>query len=139
MNAERNTCRRAGQKGEIKQPYARATIYINTMFGWIRQEARDVSHSVGPYAQYRKGVHVVFTPKGARKPRGFSLGSDPAVVILQGWGHPDPDAREESNFFSMLGTKQQADFASCLERHFRDVSTVILADYRGHDPEDSIE
>ena len=75
--------------------YGKVTLYSSGMFGFRKQEVRDLTIEVGPYAQYAVALHVRYTPKGARTARGFVAYSydsqtvSPAFVIVEGHGRPN--------------------------------------------------
>lgn len=72
----------------------KVTIYRRSemMGNVVKVEARSVDVERVAYAQYRDAIKLQFIPKGARKPRGLVETYRSSLLVLEGWGHPDPDA-----------------------------------------------
>lgn len=74
----------------------KATLYWVDAWsgGPVRKlEVNLVEHGVTKYAQYDRAPYVVFYKKRARNARKLTVyGHDHYLVILKGWGHPDPDS-----------------------------------------------
>lgn len=94
----------------------KVTMYFGSDFGMgiVKIEATRCDVEIKPYAQYAAGVFVEFVPKGKRKPRAFVQGYKPSLVVLEGWGHPDPEspwepAVERGNGVSV----QQSRYSAC--------------------------
>lgn len=70
----------------------KVTIYRagGVMGNVTKVEARSVDVERVPYAQYRNAIKLQFVPKGARKARGVVETYRSSLLVLEGWGHPDP-------------------------------------------------
>lgn len=68
-------------------------MYVRSEFGMGVKRIEATLHDVGvrQYAQYERGVYARFTPKRKRKERHLVQAYGPSLVILEGWGHPEPD------------------------------------------------
>lgn len=71
----------------------KVTMYLRSEFGMgvVKVEAKTCELEVKPYAQYERGIYVKFLKPRQRKTRSLVQASYPSLVILDGWGHPDPD------------------------------------------------
>ena len=71
----------------------KVTIYRQREMGmgYNRIEATSFFHQLIPYAQYPQAHQVIFTPKGARKPREYMDTYRPTTIVIEGWGHPEPE------------------------------------------------
>lgn len=123
----------------------RVTIYKIGEFGmgYRKIEASRVAWGFGRYAQYDNAVTVEFTPKGARKALEFVETRHASTIILDGWGHPDPDSMwGEANGGTQTSRHRafdrawESEFAAQLAAHVAATGAKILADFRGHDPKD---
>jgi hypothetical protein len=111
------------------------------MFGYKRVEAREFVVSLRHFAQYPSAVCCQFRRKRERNWREFDVERAPTLIILGGWGHPEPPSPWQS-----VGDAQQSRYASCDPRWASEFSTLlqqyltnstgvrVLADYRGHNP-----
>lgn len=126
----------------------RVTIYLRgEFFGNIhRIEASAYAVEVGRYAQYPAAVHCAFRPKGCRRVRGTAQGYEPSLLILDGWGHPEPASMMTEPESTSSGTVVQVSrYMSCSPEWQSDFDAMIgaylvehpevtvVADYRGHD------
>lgn len=59
--------------------------------GIKRVEVRGWRAVVAPYAQHPAAVEVVFVPRGGRVERSFVQTYAPSLVVVDGWGGPEPD------------------------------------------------
>ena len=129
----------------------KVTIYYHgEMFGLIHKvEARAYFVRTGEYAQYSSAVFCHFVPKGGRNPRGFVQTFRPSLLILDGWGHPDPAGMfgepeqqgpvvVQRSRHSAFSPEWQSEFDAMINAHIlalrTDVLLPVLADYRGHNP-----
>lgn len=126
----------------------KVTIYFHgEMFGCIHKiEARSYFVQTGAYAQYSSAVACYFVPKGGRNPRGITQTFRPSLLILDGWGHPEPAAMfgaEETSGegvtvsrsrHSAFASEWQTEFDATITAHVAARGAVILADFRGHNP-----
>jgi len=122
----------------------KVTIYTLGMFGYSKTEATNLTITVGPYAQYTSAVKYEFKPKGKRKLVGYTQGYNPSLVVLDGWGHPDPSDAMTAPEMSETGmVVRQTRYASYDSRYATEFNTMInayiaekgvkvVADYRGH-------
>ncbi len=129
----------------------KVTIYTRGVMGVTKIEARSYLVEVGPYAQYTAAVSFAFVAKGQRNPRGTVQTFQPSLLILDGWGHPDPAGAftpaEKSDSGAMVSRGR---FSACSPEWSREFDVMIatyvaaaaaggkpvsiLADYRGHNP-----
>jgi len=74
----------------------KATIYVETegiCLGNIRKiEVSEVEVLRKSWAQYPSAVQCRYKQPRQRKWRGYTEGYRPYLVVLEGWGHPDPDS-----------------------------------------------
>src|SRR4051812_40171661 len=72
----------------------KVTLYLqgDLALGLRKVEATGLTVEIRPCAQYQAAVHASFLPKRARRLREISpQTSRPLLLVLGGWGHPDPD------------------------------------------------
>lgn len=127
--------------------HRKVTLYFHgEMFDCIHKiEARAYHTQIGRYAQYTSALTVHFLPRGGRNPRGLTQTYRPSLLILDGWGHPEPaemfGAEEVSPSgatvsrarHSAFSPEWQSEFDSMIAAHVAATGATILADYRGHD------
>jgi hypothetical protein len=126
----------------------KVTVYVRSEFGMgvKRIEATRLSVEVGPYAQYLSGIKVSLLPKRMRRMRGFTQAYGPSLVVLEGWGHPEPDgmwdpAKERSEGdvttsearYSACDPRWQSDFDAKIDAHIAR-GAKVLYDFRKHNP-----
>lgn len=130
---------------------AKATLYSQGSFGlgYHKHEVRDLVVEIGPYAQYKAGVHITFTPKGARRRRGMVQTSFATLVVLDDWGHVlepgSPWGTETKNEATGMVTKQakysncsdgwNKDFRASLAEYCQAKGIKPAADFHGHSPD----
>jgi len=70
----------------------KVTIYYQGDFGMgiNKIEARDFEFIRKPYAQYPEALYLYYVRKGCRKRLGFVRTSGEFLLVLDGWGHPEP-------------------------------------------------
>lgn len=127
----------------------KVTMYFRSEFGMgvSRVEANLHEVSVRPFAQYERGVYVHFTPKHKRHERSLVQAYAPSLVVLEGWGHPEPDGMflppESSDNaevvvsrgrYSACDPRWQSDFDLKLAAHVESTRAKVLYDFRGHEP-----
>lgn len=125
----------------------RVTLYFRGGFGMAKVEATSLSVVVKPHAQYAAGVYVEYVPKRARKARCFVQAYRPSLVVLAGWGHPDPDSPflppEKTDDpdvtlavgrYSSCDPRWESDFDAKLSAYLAKTGVTVLHDFRGHDP-----
>lgn len=106
----------------------------------IKIEATEATIEIKPYAQYPNAVHVTFRKPRQRKDRGFVQSYRPSLLVLDGWGHPDPaspwkpisEGCSESKYMS-CDERWQSDFDAAIEAYIETTGTLVLADFRNHD------
>ncbi len=98
------------------------------------------------YAQYRNAVLARFRAPRQRNWRGSSQNPKPSLVVLDGWGHFDPqdDAfeliSEDSNCVVKhsrhlsFSDEWRTDFDAALASYIEKVGATVLRDYRGESP-----
>ena len=119
----------------------KCTIYIGGFMGVSKHEVRSVKAELGRHAQHQEALHLTFTPKGARKPRGVVY-DQPYVLVLAGWGHPDPDGMwvdsgeklgtvtVQHGRYSACDPRWETDFDARIEGYLTSGSAVVLLDAR---------
>jgi hypothetical protein len=131
-----------------KMWHGKVTMYFNSSLGLgiTKIEATRCEIEIKPYAQYAAGVFVEFVPKGKRKAREFVQAYSPSLVVLDGWGHPDPESPWESEVdrgngvavsvgrYSACDPRWQGDFDAKLSAYLEASSATMLHDFRGHQP-----
>ena len=119
----------------------KGTLYLqSSMLGsYTKIEATNIKITTGRHAQYDCAVHVRFVPKGKRSLRGFVQDYHPTLVVLEGWGHFDPDdafvrTSETSSItrHSSFSEEWETEFDAKLARYLASSKAVVLADFRGH-------
>lgn len=70
----------------------KATFYRPSEFGmgYVKTELWLKEVGFMKYAQYNNAPYVVGTPKRKRTAYRWIKGYDPKMIVLEGWGHPDP-------------------------------------------------
>ena len=129
----------------------KVTMYVRSELGMgIRKiEAKTATVDVRPYAQYARGIFVTFRRARERRDRSFVQAYGPSLVILEGWGHPDPDgmflpgeATGEPGVtvsrgrYSACDPRWQSDFDARLDAYLetKDRARILLHDFRRHAP-----
>jgi hypothetical protein len=128
----------------------KVTMYVRSEFGMgIRKiEAREATVDVKPYAQYARGIFVEFKRARERRARWFVQAYGPSLVILDGWGHPDPDGMWDESTRSSVGEVEtvrgryaacdprwQGDFDAKLAAYLEEKgNAILLYDFRRHSP-----
>lgn len=124
-----------------KQKY---TMYVRGRFGYSKTEVTDIEADVVSYAQYKAAVRVTFLPKGARKRRSLTETYKPSIVVLEGWGHPDPGSpfgEEESvggvvtmtTRYTSFDERYSEEFNTMIDAYIAKTGTVVVEDFRKHD------
>lgn len=127
----------------------KATMYVRSEFGMgvKKVEVTRLTVEVKPYAQYERGIHATFLPKRMRKLRGLTQAYGPSLVVLEGWGHPDPDGMwdpatlksdgevtTQRARYSACDPRWQSDFDAMLEGYVERSGAKVLYDFRKHEP-----
>jgi hypothetical protein len=135
----------------------RGTIYRSAGGSpYERTEARDIIIQPGQQAQFAAAVIIIFTRKGTRKRLEMTICGG-KLVILEGWGHPQPPGIWDKGASVNLITERRtgitvtanasrnclgdsswdAEFNVFLDHYLAAHSGVkIVADYREHDFKD---
>lgn len=126
----------------------KVTLYYQGGFGMVKVEATRFKVEVRPHAQYERGVYVEMVPKGKRRAREFVQAYSPSLIVLEGWGHPDPDSaflppepgktdgvEVSHGRYSSCDPRWMSDFGSKLAAYLEEKgSKILLHDFRGHQP-----
>lgn len=121
------------------------TIYVSKIFGYEKVEVTDIEYGLVEYAQYCDAVRIDFLPKRKRLRRRIIEGFKPKIVILEGWGHPDPAPMYEKFDSKVTGVEMfvtrksgdpsiETDFTTFLKNYIDRSKSVVIIDYRGFEP-----
>lgn len=122
----------------------KVTVYVNGAFGYSKVEATEFSSEIAPYAQYKAAVVFQYKPKGKRKPRGYVQSYEPSLLVLDGWGHPEPEsamtAPERSETGLLVSQSRHAsfdkayatEFSAMIDAYIAEKKVTVVADFRGH-------
>jgi hypothetical protein len=129
---------------------SRATIYVRSEFGfgYSAREVRNLRVSIGPFAQYARGVYFEYTPKGARSARAFVQAYGASLVVIEGWGHaldlgspfgepvvdPVSGVTTVSTRAMSCDPSWTTDFRAKLAAYIERTGASKLADFHGHEP-----
>jgi hypothetical protein len=95
----------------------KATLYYRGGFGaTIRQEVREVRVSRRPWAQYESAVICESLAPRKRKWNNTVHSYQPYLVVLEGWGHPDPASPWTNTQVGNGVITQQGRYSYCDER-----------------------
>lgn len=126
--------------------YMNVTLYIRGMMGSIKKiECRKLSIEIVKFAQYSNAVSIEWLAKGQRREREEIETYRPTALVLDGWGHPDPDGIWDESTRKTEGTvtmvhgryrscdpRWQGDFDAKIGAYIAEGRGKILADYRNH-------
>ncbi len=127
----------------MKSVHACVTLYFGGLLGMSKVEAKSCEIEVKPFAQYERGIYVKYVPKGKRKAREFVQSYRPSLVVLEGWGHPEPDSMflpstdggvTAHGRYSACDPRWEKDLAAKLAEHSEKTGAKVLHDFRGHEP-----
>lgn len=107
----------------------KATIYYQTDFGFgvSKREVKNLEIKEGKYAQYDKALHFRYVPKGKRKLRGFVKTDNDFVVVLEGWGHPEPTDGFAKEKESETGITTQSSRHTCFSpEYIKEFKALII-------------
>lgn len=68
----------------------KATVYEQDLWGYRKIEVTNIIWSIVPHAQYANAIKIVYTLRDKRKPSVVIATGGNGIVVLDGWGHPDP-------------------------------------------------
>jgi hypothetical protein len=118
----------------------RVTVYFLGGLGYVKKEASAFGHQVSEYAQYEAAVRFAMVEKGHRKPVGVVQTYKPSLVVLDGWGHPDPDGAwtdsahgEQVSRHVGFDDAWSAEFDAKLDAYIASGRGKVVCDYRNHD------
>ncbi len=115
------------------------------LWGYDRIEVSDVSWGFEKYAQFLNAARVQYTKRGKRKRQTAMVTTIP-MVILNGWGHPDPPPKygppqKISEHASSQTTRRPGgdpewanEFNAFLYGYLAGSKATVLIDFRKHDP-----
>lgn len=125
----------------------KVTLYFSgEMFGnYTKIEASAFDFEITNYAQYPSAVHAVFVPKRSRNARGMWQTSHPSLVVLEGWGHPDPapmmteaepcettGLMTSRSRFSSFDPRWAGEFRGMLAAHVEKTGARVILDLHGY-------
>jgi len=123
----------------------KTTLYYSAEFfsNVVKVEAREVEVVRKPWAQYAGAVVARYKEPRKRKSREYTGSYKAYLVVLEGWGHPDPadpcDWSTSETTGCLVGTSR---YSSCSDGYEKDFDTkldaylaahpevVVLGDYR---------
>ena len=125
--------------------FTKATMYYRNDFGGMSKvEVKEISIEVRPCAQYNAAVHVAYKAPRQRHSRRFVQHSYPSLLVLEGWGHPDPGSMygapeavgggvtlQRSKYLS-CDPRYQQDFDAQIGAYLGESGSSVLADFRNH-------
>jgi hypothetical protein len=125
----------------------KVTLYVRGEFlgNVVRIEAKECEIKIGKFAQYPSAVWVNFKRARERNTRCFVQSYAPSLVVLEGWGHPEPGSAwiegratesgcvvSESKY-SSCDPRWASDFDAFLAAYLAESGATVVADYRGFD------
>jgi hypothetical protein len=106
----------------------KVTIYVKGYFGVTKQEATLFEHGRQKYAQYENAPFVVYKKKRARKKLKTVQTFRPFLLIVEGWGQPEPPSAfspmEPGETAGIVGV-QRSKYSSCDSRYETDFNATI--------------
>ena len=128
----------------MKSQHGKVTIYT-AGFGITKIEAKECEvETEVSYAQYKNAIRYRYKEPRQRKARGGTQTSHPSLVILEGWGHLDPDdpmtAPKREGVFEVTRSRHSIcspeygnEFGVKLEAYLEANPNVkVLHDFRNH-------
>jgi hypothetical protein len=127
-----------------EKTFGKCTMYTRTAFGYTRKEVTVLTINIKPYAQYPSAVHVMYKEPRQRSLRGFVQTYQPNLVVLDGWGHPDPSSAFTEEEVDSDGVTRSLsrhrsfseeyckEFSSFLNAYKEKTKVNVLADFRFH-------
>jgi hypothetical protein len=125
--------------------HKKATLYLAGLWSYDRIEASDVTWRFERYAQFPNAARVEYTVRGKRK-RQTAMITTVSLVILDGWGHPEPPpkfgppkritehATAQTTRRLSCDAEWHNEFDAFLYGYLEGSGTRVLLDLRGHDP-----
>jgi len=122
---------------------AKSTMYFQSEFGLgvKKLEVTGLEINVRSHAQYTAAVEAIFVPRRARKQRVLVQTHKPSLLVLEGWGHPEPDgiflpAEEGATLltgrYSACDERWQSDFDQRINAYVASSQAVVEHDFRNH-------
>lgn len=111
---------------------SKVTIYTTSEFmgNVCKYEGTLIEHGTRKYAQYDNAPYVDFVPRGKRKPLRIQKAYKPYLLIVEGWGAPEPEPmctpQGGMSKYSSFDDGWRRDFNALIEAS----GCVIIADYR---------
>jgi hypothetical protein len=130
--------------------HEKATLYLADLWGYGRVEACNLTWRFEKYAQFPNAARVEYTVRGKRKRQTAMITTVP-LVVLDGWGHPDPPAKfgppeptagnltAQSTRRLSCDPEWQNEFDAFLYGYLEGSKARVLLDLRKHDPEKVIQ
>ena len=127
---------------------SKGTLYIGDLFGYVKLEATQIKYELVDYAQYRNAVQVTFLPKRKRLKRRITKGFRPRIIILEGWGHPEPPGPFQPENLGVAGFKSKksrhlscdeawdTEFDFFLRSYLNATAAKVAIDFRGFEPKE---
>ncbi len=125
--------------------FEKATIYHGNSFGPRKVEVKAGKARLVQHAQYASAVQVSFIEPRKRQWKGFTEDSPRSLLILKGWGHPDPaspfgpETRSESGLlcsssrYSCFDPRWGQEFDAMIDVYLAKLpASTVIADYRKH-------
>ena len=126
--------------------HEKATLYFADLWGYDRVEACNLTWRFEKYAQFPNAARVEYTVRGKRKRQATMITTVP-LVVLDGWGHPDPPPKlgppePTAGNLTVQTTRRlscdpewQNEFDAFLYGYLKGSKARVLLDLRKHDPE----
>ena len=127
---------------EINQ---KVTVYTTGEFmgNIIKTEMRLIEFGLQSYAQYDGVPFVIGVPKRKRLPRKFLESYNPYILIVDGWGNPEPDGiydggtvLQDNSAITVTQAPRHTtggygrDFDTAINKCIEDGSVTVIKDYR---------
>ena len=125
----------------------RVTLYlIDSLLqgGYLQIEASRAQVRRVAYAQYNTAVELTYRPKRARHDRQIMQTFQPTLVILEGWGHFQPDeyytpgtvhegqhCTVTQGAFRGCAGEWRSEFTAMLDAYVAETGAKVVRDYRG--------
>ena len=108
----------------------RVTIYSMSEFGlgYRKVEAVSAEVVVRPYGGHERAVEVTFRAPRQKRDRVILETGRASVLVLEGWGHPDPAACDGA-----VSADIRPAFSAMVDGHIARTGARVVADYRRHE------
>jgi hypothetical protein len=125
--------------------HEKATLYLPDLWAYDRVEACNLTWRFEKYAQFPNAARLEYTVRGKRKRQTAMITTVP-LVVLDGWGHPDPppkfgppepaagDLTVQSTRRRSCDPEWQNEFDAFLYGYLQGSKAQVLLDLRKHDP-----